>query len=179
MVEGGEILVADECWVALALLHREHPERTSFTPRQILDRLKQERAHAGLRPGVQTHIYLHNVANIPPNSAKYRMFYRLEDATLRLYRPGDDFDAARTGKAVPQRSELPQRYHELLDWYENEYCRLGSPEDEKCDPILQMLGVGREIWREEGGDAFVTRERASWEREGKPPHDPPIRGNNS
>jgi len=118
----GEVLVADECWIALALLQREHPDRMSFSPRQILDRLKQEKAHAALRPGVQTHIYLHNVANIPPNSAKYRLFYRLEDGTLRLFRPGDDFDPARTGKTMPKRSDLPQRYHELLDWYENEYC---------------------------------------------------------
>ena len=71
------IRVADEAWLALALLHREHAEKDSFSAKEILDRVKAEGAHPELRPGVQVHIYLHNVANAEPNSAKYRMFYRL------------------------------------------------------------------------------------------------------
>jgi len=172
MIEVEEVRVADECWITLALLHREHPEQVSFSPRQILNRLKQEKAHPEFRPGVQPHIYLHNVANIRPNSAKYRMFYRLDDGTLRLFRPGDDCDAARTGKTMPERSHLPRRYHQLLDWYENEYCSHRSQDDENGDPVLQMLGVGREIWIEEGADAFVARERGSWTMEGQPARDP-------
>jgi hypothetical protein len=27
------------------------------------------------------------------------------------------------------------------------------------DPVLQMWGVGKEIWAPEGGDAFIARER--------------------
>jgi len=29
------------------------------------------------------------------------------------------------------------------------------------DPVLQMWGVGKAIWKEEGGDAFIARERAA------------------
>jgi len=36
------------------------------------------------------------------------------------------------------------------------------PEPEN-DPILQMCGVGKEIWQDEGGDAFIERERNSWD----------------
>ena len=157
-----EVLVADECWIALALLHRSHPERPSFTAREILERLKLEKAQPELRPGVQPHIYLHNVANLEPNSARYRMFYRLPDGTYRLFRPGDDFHPARAGKTAPKRSELPQRYHELLDWYQNEYCKSANRAVEEDDPILQMWGVGKHLWAEEGGDAFIARMRAGW-----------------
>jgi len=28
------------------------------------------------------------------------------------------------------------------------------------DPVLKMWGAGKEIWKDEGGDAFIARERA-------------------
>jgi 3-methyladenine DNA glycosylase AlkD len=34
---------------------------------------------------------------------------------------------------------------------------------ERNDPVLQMRGVGKEIWANEGGDALIARERASWD----------------
>src|SRR5205085_7010490 len=34
--------VADEVWIAVALLHREHPERGDFTIEEIVDRAKLE-----------------------------------------------------------------------------------------------------------------------------------------
>jgi hypothetical protein len=162
----GHILVADEAWVALAILHRKNPQRASFTPREILDQVKLERAHPELRAGVQAHIYLHNVANIEPNSARYRMFYKLEDNTYRLYRPGDSAHPLRKGKTAPNRAELPDKYHELLDWYEHEYCKGGVPSiPEERDPILQMWGLGKEIWADTNADDFVAELRAGWESE--------------
>ena len=156
------IRVADECWLALALLHRESPDRLSFSPNEVYDRLKEEGAHPEVRPGVKPHIYLHNAANKPPNSARYRLFYKLEDDTLRLFRPGDEFDPVRNGKTKPRRSDLPERYHPLLDWYDKEYCANRGSASEDSDPVLQMWGVGKEIWADEGGDAFIERERTSW-----------------
>lgn len=48
-------------------------------------------------------------------------------------------------------------------------CELAGVEDgQKEDPILAMLGVGRELWEAEPGDAFVERVRS----EG-PPAPPP------
>ena len=162
MLVDTEVLVADECWIALAQLHKTHPEKNSFSAPEILDRLRQEKVHSEVRRGVPPHIYLHNVANLPPNSAKYRMFYRLEDGTYRLFRPGDDSHPARRGKTCPNRGDLPSRYHELLDWYEKQYCARSVRSVEENDPVLQMRGVGKEIWADEGGDAFVARERAGW-----------------
>jgi len=33
------------------------------------------------------------------------------------------------------------------------------------DPVLQMWGVGKEIWTDEGGDEFIAKERASLDKE--------------
>jgi hypothetical protein len=159
VVTGEAVRVADEGWIALALLQRANPERASFSPREILEQAKLERAAPELRPGLQPHIYLHNVANIAPNSATYRLFFRLEDGTLRLFRPGDAFHPDRHGKTSPKRSELPLRYHELLDWYEQVYCA-ESPEPE--DSVLAMAGVGADIWAGVDADAYVANLRAGW-----------------
>jgi hypothetical protein len=156
------VRVADEAWLAQALLQYEHPNRDSFSAREILDRVKVEQVHPELRPGVQVHIYLHNVANAEPNSAKYRMSYKLADDTYRLYRPTDPAHPARKGKMIPERDELPQKYHYLLDWYEREYSRKQTPTSEDDDPILQMWGVGKEIWADTNADDYVRDLRSNW-----------------
>jgi hypothetical protein len=155
------IRVADEAWLALALLQYEHPGRDSFSATEILDRVKSEQVHPELRRGVQVHIYLHNVANVAPNSAKYRMSYKVGD-TYRLFRPTDTAHPARKGKMIPKRDELPQNYHYLLDWYEQEYCRKQTAINAEDDPILQMWGVGKEIWADTNADDYVRSLRANW-----------------
>jgi hypothetical protein len=165
MVITTEILTADEAWVALALLHRRHTDREAFSAKEIMESAKLEKANPELRAGLQPHIYLHNVANIAPNSAKYRMFYKLEGGKYRLYRPGDDYHPDRKGKITPSREDLPVQYHHLLDWYEKDYSRRASSSTDNEDPVLQMWGVGKELWAEEGGDAFIARERAGWDSE--------------
>jgi hypothetical protein len=156
------IRVADEAWLSLALLQYEHPDRESFSAKEILDRVKAEQVNPELRPGVQVHIYLHNVANAEPNSAKYRMFYKLGNDTYRLYRPTDAAHPARKGKMIPERDELPPKYHYLLDWYEREYSRKQTAASEEDDPILQMWGVGQEIWADTNADDYVQDLRSNW-----------------
>lgn len=165
--ETTHILVADEAWVALATLHKAQPKRQSFSPKEIMDQVKREHAYPELRPGVQAHIYLHNVANLEPNSARNRMFYRLEDDTLRLFRPGDRAHPSRKGKVIPERTDLPEKYHHLLDWYEQEYSRRSKRpgQEEEDDPILQMWGLGKEIWADTNADAYVASLRSGWTSE--------------
>lgn len=159
-----DLKVADECWIALALLHREHPERTSFSAREILERLDHERAHPEHRAGIQVHIYLHNVANLRPNSARYRMFYRLTDGTYRLFHPRDAAHPDRRGKTKPSLHSLPDRYRELLRWYDREYCapRSRTVASLERDPILSARGLGREIWIDTEADVFVRKLRSGW-----------------
>jgi len=161
------ILVADEAWVALAVLQRQHPARQSFSAREILEQAQRNQAAPELRPGVQIHIHQHNVANLEPNPARQRMFYRLDDGTLRLYRPGDPAHPLRKGKIAPRRSELPEKYHYLLDWYEQVYCKQGSETApaQQQDPILQMWGLGKEIWKGVDADEYVRSLREDWDDE--------------
>ncbi len=165
MVTSTEILVADEAWIALASLHRRHPARESFSAAEIMESAKREKAHPESRAGLQPHIYLHNVANLRPNSARYRMFYKVGAGAYRLFRQGDDFHPDRKGKLAPQHDELPKQYHPLLDWYQNEYSRQSSAPRDDDDPVLQMWGIGKEIWKDAGGDAFIARERAALDDE--------------
>jgi len=159
------ILVADEVWVALAMLHQKHPRRTSFSAREILEQVKSERAHPDLRAGVQAHIYLHNVSNLAPNSARYRMSYKLEDDTYRLYRNGDTVHPLRRGKAAPRRNELPQKYHPLLDWYERDYCG-GTLQKKTGDSWIDRIwGLGKHIWAGVDADEYVASLREGWESE--------------
>jgi len=164
-----KILVADEAWVALALLHQKFPLRESFSPKEILDQVRGEHASPKLRPGVKIHIHQHNVANTEPNPARQRMFYRLEDDTLRLYRPGDPAHPLRKGKMVPKRSELPEKYHYLLDWYERDYCKRKSAAPPlREDAILQMWGLGKEIWKGIDADEYVRSLREDLDESDQP-----------
>ncbi|HKW98541.1 MAG TPA: hypothetical protein VJN43_12465 [Bryobacteraceae bacterium] len=164
----GHVLVADEAWIALATLHKKYPQRPSFSAKEILDQVKRQHVHPEVRAGVQAHIYLHNVANLEPNSARYRMFYRLENETYRLFRNGDRVHPLRRGKVAPNRAQLPEKYHPLLDWYENEYCKgEGNAMKEQDDPILQMWGLGKEIWAGTNADEYVNSLRSGWEDEEK------------
>ena len=58
--------VADEVWIAVALLHRENPKREDFTITEILERARREKIAGELRPGFQVHVYLHCVVTAHP-----------------------------------------------------------------------------------------------------------------
>jgi len=154
--------IADEVWVATALLHREQPSRAGFEGSEILRKVGEMHAGGQTRPGVNAHIYLHCVANKKPNSARFRMLYRNPDGTLRLYRRGDDcHPERRNGKTVPEAEAIPGRYGELLKWYRSEYSP-AAPEAPSQDPILALRGVGKELWKELGGETFITGLRSDW-----------------
>lgn len=156
------IRVADEVWIATALLHRENPEREDFTTQEIVERAAQENLFGSLRPGVRVHASLHCVANKTPNPGSYRMLFATGKHTRRLYRPSDVADPLRKGKIAPRRDEIPDRYRELLDWYERVFARGGSKGPPVPDPILALRGLGKEMWEGEDPDAYVRRLREGW-----------------
>src|SRR3974390_2636133 len=105
-----QVKVADEVWIATALLHREHPRRTSFSVEEIVNRAAQEGLVRPQRPGVYVHAVQHCVANRPPNPGRYRMLFETSDGRRRLYRRGDPYHPAREGaKVTPSPEELPHR----------------------------------------------------------------------
>ncbi len=118
-----DIKVADEVWIGAALLHREHPDRSNFSITEIVDRVAQEGLHKPLRPGVHVHVTQHCVANKRPNPGNYRMLCETGRGRRRLFRTGDESHPYRGGRIVPERGDIPERYHHLLDWYRDEYDR--------------------------------------------------------
>ncbi len=157
------IKVADEVWIATALLHRENPKREDFSVSEIVARARRENLSGELRPGVQVHAYLHCVANRPPNPGRYRMLYATGKNTRRLFRENDDFNPERgSGKVTPHKENIPAQYHSLLDWYADKFVgkRKGV---EKSDPILELRGLGKAIWVGEDPDEYVNRLRRGWE----------------
>jgi hypothetical protein len=154
------LLLSDVCWVALALLHRENRDQPSFTARQIIDRIRKEQILSFAKSSVQAHIYQHCVANVEPSTGTYRMLTRLPNSTFRLFRPGDYSHPERKGKTRPNRADLPKKYHFLLDWYESTWIKIRQKQN---DPVLELLGAGKEIWRSVDSDGYVKELREGWE----------------
>lgn len=145
--------VADQVWVATALLHREHPDRASFSKKEIRQRCEMLDAAGAARPGISQHISTHCVASKPASPAKHRMLTRTGTGRRRLYRSGDPVDPSRrNGKIVPQREDLPEQYHELLGWYAMEYNKAPTAErpapkshGASAETLMKLMGrISRE-----------------------------------
>jgi hypothetical protein len=140
-----KVKVADAVWIGTALLHKE-TGRDEFTVSEIKKRIMQDDILRGERPGIQIHISQHCVANKPPNPGRYRMLFETRPGYRRLYRKGDYCDPKREGmfgtggKIVPDKREIPEKYHELIDWYNNEYSKKDLPKGEAPTPRCYKCG---------------------------------------
>ena len=154
-----DIKVADEVWIATALLHREHPDALDFSSRDIETRLEQEAIAGGKRPGVAPHVSRHCVANRPADTGRYRMLFETGKARRRLFRPGDPYDPSREGgKSVPDRDDIPAAYHALLDWYARVWASAATE-----DPLLGLAARHRKLWKSVGADNYVRALREGFE----------------
>ena len=163
VAKAADVRVADEVWIATALLHREHPNRIDFTVGEIVERAKREAIAGKLRPGVYVHTVQHCVANRPPNPGRYRMLFETRKNYRRLFRPGDSYDLRREGsKITPEREDVPAKYASLLDWYAREFAPRGLAKAEN-DPLLALRGSGKKLWADEHADQYVSRLRQGWE----------------
>jgi hypothetical protein len=158
-----ELKVADEVWIATALLHREHPEATDFGIQEIVERAQREGLYKPLRRGVYVHAVQHCVANRAPNPGRYRMLIETRPARRRLFRVGDSYDPRREGaKMVPHEEDMPHGYRGLLSWYER-WSMSATNDLLKNDPLLALRGSGKQIWAGEHADDYVRRLREAWE----------------
>jgi hypothetical protein len=157
------IKVADEVWVAAALLQREHPHCADFPIDEIMERAAREAGNTPLRPGVYVHVVQHCVANRRPNPGRYRMLYETAPGRRRLFRTGDSYAPEREGsKIVPVRDDLPEQYRDLIDWYREWNASAGANREHE-DPILGLVGAGKRLWAGESPDDYVRRLREGWE----------------
>ena len=153
-----EIRVADEVWIAVALLHREQPTALDFSLAEIEARLRREGIAGEVRKGVYPHLSLHCVANRPPNPGRYRMLFETGPSRRRLYRAGDAYDPAREGaKTTPRRGDIPGKYHALIDWYEREWTSASQ-----SDPLLELSSQYGSLWKGTDADEYVRRLREEW-----------------
>ena len=153
------IRVADEVWIAAALLHREHPGASDFSLKEIEARLVREGLTDLKRPGVYPHLSVHCVANRPPDKGRYRMLFETAPSRRRLFRPGDPYHPKRDGgKMVPNRAVIPARYHSLLNWYERDWAP-ASP----MDPLLALAARHRDLWKTVAPDDYVRQLREGFE----------------
>jgi hypothetical protein len=134
------LLVADEAWLATALLHREHPDAEDFGLDEIRDRSRNE--FHDQRPGVWQHIVSHCVASNPPNPAQYRMLHRSARGRRRLFRSGDPVHPERKGKTCPEKRDIPDRYRPLVDWYLVEYNPREETPKGSSNPEVLLRFVG-------------------------------------
>jgi len=154
-----DVRVADEVWIATALLHREHPGAKDFSLKQIEARLVREELTDDKRPGVYPHLSVHCVANRPPDRGRYRMLFETAPSRRRLFRSGDPYHPKREGgKIVPSRDEIPAKYHPLLDWYEREWTP--SP---PSDPLLALAARYHDLWKVVDPDDYVRQLREGFE----------------
>lgn len=157
------VKVADEAWIAAALLHQENPGQTDFSIEEIVARAERESLVGMLRRGVYVHVVQHCVANRPPNPGRYRMLFETTEGRRRLFRDGDPYDSAREdSKITPAPDEIPTAYRPLLGWY-HEWSRADRRREPIPDPLLELAGSGTQLWTSEPGDSYVKRLREGWE----------------
>jgi hypothetical protein len=155
--------VADEVWVAVALLHREHPEQPDFALDEIMARAAREAGKEPLRPGVYVHVVQHCVANRAPNPGRYRMLYETAPGRRRLFRKGDTYHPGREGaKTTPDNDDMPQQYRDLLDWYRGWEAAANAKRIED-DPLLALRNIGKGLWTGVDPDEYVRQLREGWE----------------
>lgn len=157
------VKVADEVWIAAALLHRERPTEPDFAIEEIVSRAAKEGLVGSLRPGLYVHIVQHCVANRAPNPGRYRMLFETGPGRRRLFRKGDPYHPAREGgKIMPNQNEIPGESSDLLGWYAD-WSSTGQLSAAASDPLLTLEGSGERLWSREHGDDYVRRLRQDWQ----------------
>jgi hypothetical protein len=90
------------------------------------------------------------------------MLFETYDGQRRLFRTGDPYHPAREGaKIKPSPEDLPDRYRQLLRWYD-EWSERTARHAADSDPLLALAGSGRDLWRTEHADEYVKRLREGW-----------------
>ena len=154
------IRVADEVWIATALLHRERPRETDFSLKDIAARIERE----GLTDDPRAGIYPASVGPLRREPAAQRR--HLSDAVRERLRRDDGFSAVAThyhpkregGKTAPERDQIPGKYHRLLDWYEREWTPA-----QPADPLIALADRHQDLWTGVDADVYVRSLREGFE----------------
>jgi hypothetical protein len=160
--------IADEVWLAVAMLHQRRPENIDFSIDEIMqfaETAQELRFMGPLRRGFYVHVIQHCVANRPPSPARYRMLLETSPGRRRLFRPGDPFHPERAGgKSIPKHFDDQPGYwfNGVLDWYRG-WSQKSVEDRIKNDPLLALYGSGKDLWADEHADEYIRRLREGWE----------------
>jgi hypothetical protein len=160
-----EMKVADELYLALALLHREQPQMEAFTVKEVVNRAAQE-GFAARATSLSAHAHGHAAANLPPGkNMRYRLLFKQEDGRIRLLRSSDYVHPDRHQKFYPELRDIPERYHSLVEWAKK-YSEQAMDSDVRggwLAGLHQLRGLGRDVWRGVNPDEYVRSLREGWE----------------
>ena len=157
-----QLNVADEVFIAAALLQKENPNREDFTIREIVARAAAEKLVIPQRPGVSVNASLHCVANKPPNPGRHRMLYATGLHTRRLLRASDYVHPERDGKIFPDPESVPAKYRELIEWAKRRFGKGGPRAARWLEGLFHLRGLGRQLWQGEDPDEYVKNHRENW-----------------
>lgn len=159
------VKVADELFLIVAFLHREAPERRSFSIAEVVKRAEREGLGGERRDqkSLKQHAYEHAAANVPPGQGKYRMVFKEADNSIRLLRSADYVHPERNGKQWPLLHEIPERYHELVEWAKQRYKTEKGEPVRWLDGLFRLRGLGKEIWKGVDPDEYVRSLREGWD----------------
>jgi hypothetical protein len=160
------VKVADELFLIVALLHREQPQKEAFTVGEILHRASTE-GLGSAQGSLRAHASGHAAANVAPDGrgGRYRMVFRQEDKRIRLLGPDDFVHPDRHQKFYPEPDEIPEKYHELLEWAKRRQEKgKGAPVTSQwLTGLYELRGLGKETWKGVDADQYVKNLREGWE----------------
>jgi len=151
-----DLTVAEAVWIAVAVLHRDHPDAPDFSSREIFKKVRELSLTSRTDDTLNAHIAKHCVANTSPDPNRVRMLFATARGRRRLFREGDPYHPERAGHPThPAWEDLPSPLHSLRDWYESTWNTVKVEQD----PLLAAIGIGREVWANQHADEYVAELR--------------------
>lgn len=95
------------------------------------------------------------------------MLYATGRNRRRLYRPGDECHPGRSGRCIPEKTGIPEKYHELVEWWLGQLAEMPPPVKPPGKSFLQMMeerkAAGSGVWSGVDADSNVRDLREGWD----------------
>ena len=157
--ENSDMTVADAVWIGTALLHQQ--SAGPFPTETIVAFVENQKLTRRVRKSIWQHVNQHCVANRKAQPNNTCMLFATGGGNRRLFRDSDHPHPDRKdGRTHPAWEKLPPQYAYLRHWYETVWNI--SPPQPTSDPLLDLIGTGSHIWKDEHADEYVERLRSNW-----------------
>jgi hypothetical protein len=155
------LTVADAVWVGTADLQYRAGDDRVFTTDDLVEHIRGLALTKGQDKSIWQHVNQHCVANRKPQPNRACILFATGRGNRRLFREGDLTDLGRVGAPThPEWAKLPAQHQHLRLWYETVWN--GTAGRKVRDPLLSLIGVGGDIWKDIHADEYVAQLRAEW-----------------